>query len=124
MSLPTPRSWLVLTALVMVQAPMAHAADNGPSARSGVHVDRRIAQLRSGFKESVGVIVRPDGTVSWESLIRMLASKGITPKTQSRRANAIALRISARDLSWLEGLPGIESVSYDAPVAPAPLAAA
>ena len=55
--------------------------------------------------------------------MKTLRSKGIRVGRQAWRSKAISLKLSPSDLAWLESLPGIESVSTDAPVVSAPLAA-
>ncbi|HKC58048.1 MAG TPA: S8 family serine peptidase, partial [Vicinamibacterales bacterium] len=117
------RTWLVIAALVIAQSPAIVAVKGGPSPKRA-RVDRQIEQIEAaGGGGTVSVIIRPDGSTDWASLLKALKSKGIKVGRQARRSNAISLQISRSDLSWLASLPGVASISVDARVYTAPLAA-
>ena len=124
MSLLKFRTWAVVATLVTLQAPVMFAGKSGPPKRRA-RIDRQIERIEqsAGTTATVSVIVRPDGTADWASLLKTLRSKGIRVGRQAWRSRAISLKVSPSDLAWLESLPGIESVSIDAPVVSAPLAA-
>ncbi|HXD18160.1 MAG TPA: hypothetical protein VN654_14185, partial [Vicinamibacterales bacterium] len=124
MNLPKVRTWAVVAALVILQAPVMFAVKGGPLKKKA-RIDRQIEQIEqsAGTTGTVSVIVRADGTTDWASLLKALRSRGIFVGRQARRANAISLKLSSADLAWLETLPGIGSISIDAPVFSAPLAA-
>jgi len=121
------RTWAVVAILVTLQAPVMFAVKAaGTSPKKKARIDRQIEQIEQSAGTTTGtvsVIVRSDGTADWASLLKTLKSKGVTVGRQARRANAISLTISSTDLAWLETLPGVGSISIDAPVFTAPLAA-
>src|SRR5262245_46682331 len=123
MFVPKFRTWAVVAMLVTTQAPVMFAINGGPKKKA--RIDRQIEQIEqsAGTTGTVSVIVRADGTTDWASLLKALRSRGVVVGRQARRANAISLKLSRTDLAWLETLPGVGSISVDAPVFSAPLAA-
>src|ERR1051325_6432042 len=110
MSLFRLRLWAVVAAFLTLQAPVMFAVDGGPPKKA--RIDLQIQQIEANGSRlgEIRVIVRPDGTRDWTSLLAALKARGITVTRQARRANAIALRVSQLDLSWLESLDGIGSI--------------
>src|SRR4051812_21563378 len=124
MSLLKLRTWAVVATLVALQAPVMLAVKGGATQKRKARIDRQIEQIErsAGTMGTVSVIVRPDGTADWASLLKTLRSRGIFVGRQARRANAISLKLSSADLAWLETVPGVGSISVDAAVSSAPLA--
>src|SRR5215467_6502655 len=93
MNLLRLRTWSVIAALVILQTPAMFAVKDGPSPRRA-NVDRQIEQIESaGGSGTISVIVRPDGTIDWNSLLKTLRQAGIKVGRQARRSNAISLQI-------------------------------
>src|SRR4051812_17013420 len=115
------RTWSAIAALVIVQTPAIFAVKGGETPPHKAHVDREIAHLVSSEGGTVNVIVRSDGTTDWASLLNTLRTHGIKVGRIAPRTNAISLTISTSDLEWLQSLPGVGSISIDAPVSSAPL---
>src|SRR5437762_11530120 len=124
MTISRQGTWLAIAALVIVQTPAMFAVKSGTSPRRA-RVDRQIEQIEAstGSSGTVSVIIRSDGSTDWNSLLKALKSKGIKVGRQARRSGAISLTISQQDLAWLETLPGLGSISGDAPVASDPISA-
>jgi subtilisin family serine protease len=121
MSLLKVRTWAIVAVLVALQAPVMFAV-NGSTPTKKARVDQQIEQIEQSGETSgtLGVIVRPDGTSDWASVVKALQSKAKVG-TQAKKSNAISLKISLSDLAWLESLPGIGSVSVDARIRSASL---
>src|SRR5258706_10699164 len=120
MSLLKVRTWSVIALLVMLQAPSIVGKGGTPPGKT--HVDQQIEQVSQGSGgTTVHVIVTPDGDL--KTLFKALKDHGIAVRKQNR-SGTLTFDIAAHDLSWLEGLEGIASVSIDAPVASAPLSMA
>src|SRR5262245_8885932 len=113
--------WLAIAALVIVQAPGVLAKGEPPPKKA--HVDLEIQQLENSGAETVNVILRTDRKVDWAKLRKTLRNHDVIVTRIAPRTNAIAATISTSDLVWLETLPGIASISIDAPVTSAPLSA-
>src|SRR5438105_2837906 len=124
MRLLKQRTWLAVAALVIVQTPAMFAVKSATSPKRA-RVDRQIEQIESstGTSGTVSVVIRHDGSTDWNSLLKTLKSKGIKVGRQARRSGAISLKISKTDLAYLETLPGVGSISGDAPVASDPMSA-
>jgi len=101
------------------------AIDSGATLPKKAKSDQQIQQIeQSGSQDgTVSVIIRADGTADWASLLSALRAHGVTVGRIAPRTNAIALTISTSDLAWLETLPGVASISIDAPVTSSPLSA-
>ena len=112
------RPWALVATLVALQAPVMFAIDSGATPPKKAKSDQQIQQIeQSGSQDgTVSVIIRADGTADWASLLSALRAHGVTVGRIAPRANAIALTISTSDLAWLETLPGVASISIDAPV--------
>jgi subtilisin family serine protease len=121
MNLLRVRPWSVVVALLAVQA--ATTTTVASAATPSIKVDRRIKQIQaSGSSPILQVLVRSDGTDP-NGLFSALRTKGIKVRRQLLKGSMFAIDISASDLTWLESLSGVASVSIDATVNPAPLAA-
>src|SRR4030095_12150840 len=116
------RMWAAIAAMVIVQTPGV-LAKNGDAPPKKAHVDLEIQQLERSGAETVNVILRTDRKTDWAKLRKTLRNHGVTVTRIAPRTNAIAVTISTSDLVWLEMLPGIASISIDAPVTSAPLSA-
>jgi len=114
--------WSAIVALVIVQVPEV-LAKKGDAPPNKAHVDLEVQQLESSGVETVNVIVRTDRKVDWAKLLKTLRTHGVIVTRIAPRTNAIAVTISTGDLAWLETVPGIASISIDAPVTSAPLSA-
>ena len=125
MSLLKVRTCAIVATLVALQAPVIFAIDSGATLPKKAKSDQQIQQIeQSGSQDgTVSVIIRADGTADWASLLSTLRAHGVTVGHIAPRANAIALTISTSDLAWLETLPGVASISIDAPVTSSPLSA-
>ena len=125
MSLLKVRPWALVATLVALQAPVMFAIDSGATLPKKAKSDQQIQQIeQSGSQDgTVSVIIRADGKADWASLLSTLRAHGVTVGRIAPRANAIALTISTSDLAWLETLPGVASISIDAPVTSSPLSA-
>ena len=111
--------WSAIAALVIVQAPGVFAKGEPP--RKKAHVDLEIQQLESSGVETVKVILRTDRKIDWAKLRKALRNHDVIVTRIAPRTNAIAATISTSDLVWLETLPGIASISIDAPDLCAPV---
>src|SRR5712691_8118313 len=117
MSLLKLRTWAVIATLVAVQVPSIAAAA-GKKAR----VDRQIEDIETQGKQSnkkLRLIVQPGSNSA--VVLKALKSHGVTIRRQGRNGR-IAVEVSGSDLQWLETTQGIDTLSFDAPVAAAPLA--
>ena len=120
MSLLKVRTWSVIALLVALQAPVTIVGKGGSPPKKRAHHDRHIEQIeQGGSSEKVRVILRSDGS-DVGGLLQSLKSKGVKVRRTHGRNGDVSLEISGKDLGWLEELQGVDSVSSDAPVAPAP----
>src|SRR6185295_16725509 len=84
---------------------------------------QEIQHLVDSGAGTVNVILRADRNTDWASLLKTLRSHGFKIGLVAPRTNAISLTISTSDLVWLQTLPGVASISIDAPVTASPLSA-
>src|SRR6266571_4547837 len=118
----TLRTWAVVASLVALQAPVMFAVKSGPTRANRPRIDREIKQLEQrSSSDTVHVLVQTSGDV--KQLGGKLRSKGIKVRRQLLKSGTFAIDISANDLTWLEALDGVDSISVDAPVYSAPLSA-
>jgi translation initiation factor IF-2 len=88
----------VIAALVVLQT-SAMLAVKGASPHKA-RTDRQIEQIESaGERGTISVIVRSDGTTSWESLLKTLRRDGVRVGRQARGSNAISLKIPSTMLT-------------------------
>src|SRR5436190_21722536 len=123
MSLFKLRAWAVAAALVASQGPVIFAVRGESPRPNTARIDREIKRIeqRADPTDSVSVIIRSDGSTDWASLLKDLRAHGVTVGRIAPRIDTISLTLSASDLAWLEALPGIASISIDAPVTSSPL---
>src|SRR5690349_18023898 len=111
----------VITAAVIMQTPAMFAV-KGTS--SHAHVDHEIAQLQAdGTAVTVHVIVVAESRSAWASIVAALNGQGFKVGRPTPLSNTLAVTIPSSALGWLEGVPGVASISIDAPVSPSPVSA-
>src|SRR5262245_27964043 len=111
----------VITAVVIMQTPAMFAVKG---ASSHAHVDHEIAQIEAdGTAVTVHVIVSVESRGDWASVLAALTSQGFKVGRPSPRTNTLAVTIPSSALAWLEALPGVASISIDAPISASPVSA-
>src|SRR5471030_2411488 len=118
MNLLKLRTWFVIAALVMLQAPMTIAASK-PAHHA--KVDRQLESLQaSGATGTVHVVVRFDrGALA--STKALMKAHGLKLRRQFDRSGVFTIDVAGKDVAWLQNLPGVLSISNDAPVSAPPL---
>src|SRR5689334_1897685 len=116
--LPT---WSLIAAVVIMQTPVMLAGKNGASHKA--HVDREIAHIQKRYDRApkVDVIVTVDESSNWGSVLSALHKAGFKVRQTSPRVHVIAVTVPSSALESLETLPGVSSISIDAPLAASPL---
>src|SRR5258705_2013188 len=121
MSLLKVRTWSVIALLVALQAPVTIVGKGGSPPGKRARIDRQIEQIQQGnSSDKVRVIVHSDGT-DLGTVLQSLNSKGVKVRRTHAGTRGSSLEISGKDLGWLEGVQGVDSVSVDAPVTTAPI---
>src|SRR5207249_1988805 len=116
------RTWAVVASLVALQAPVMFAVKSGPTRTTKPRIDREIEQLeRTSSGDTVHVLVQTTGDI--KLLAAELRIRKIKVRRQLLESGTFAIDMSATDLTWLDGLDGVDSISVDAPVYSAPLSA-
>src|SRR5262245_59761945 len=118
--LPLP-TWSLVAAVVIMQTPVMLAGKYGAS--HNAHVDREIAHIEKKHDDAlkVDVIVTVDRSSSWGSVLSALHKAGYKVGQTSPRVNVIAVTVPTSALKSLEALPGVSSISIDAPLSASPL---
>src|SRR5438045_7554989 len=118
------RTGSVIAALVILQAPVMFAVNGGSSPKNKPHHDDQIEEIqRSGNPtDRVRVIVRADGS-NRAAVLKALRDHGISIRRQHGGTGQFDVEMSGGDLSWLDGVQGVGTVSVDYEVRPAPMSA-
>ena len=117
MSLPKIRTWAVIAAIAVVQVPSIAAAA-GKKAR----VDHQIADIeRQGGQSNQRLRLIIQSGSNSAAVLKALQNHGVKIRRQGR-GGRLTVEISGSQLSWIENVQGIDTLSLDAPVAAAPLA--
>ena len=120
--LRTTLFWSAIAALVIAQTPGVLAKDGDTKPPKPPKVDREILQQQTDGARTIHVIVRAASRSDWTGLHKTLRARRLAITHVAPQTNAFALTVSASDLTWLETLDGLSSISIDAPVTTAPVA--
>src|SRR4029453_16653714 len=116
-------TWSVLTAAVIMQTP-ATLAGLGESSPRHAHVDNEIAHIQAdGATVTINVIVRVESRGDFGSVLAALRTQGFNVGRPSPLTNSLPVTIPSSALAWLEALPGVVSISIDAPINASPVSA-